>query len=43
MILNDCIIIERDLWQIGDMLLLNGTLTECSGLIHGKMELCREP
>lgn len=23
--------------QIADMLLLNGTLTECPGLVHGKM------
>jgi len=29
--------IERDLVQIADMLLLNGTLTECPGLVHGKM------
>lgn len=29
--------IEKDLQQIADMLLLNGTLTECPGLIHGKM------
>jgi hypothetical protein len=29
--------IERDLKQIADMLLLNGTLTECPGLVHGKM------
>ena len=28
---------EQDLLQIVDMLLLNGTLTDCSGLIHGKM------
>ena len=28
---------EQDLRQIADMLLLNGTLTYCSGLIHGKM------
>ena len=28
---------ERDLGQIADMLLLNGTLTECPGLVHGKM------
>ena len=31
--------IEKDLGQIADMLLLNGTLTECSGLVHGKMEI----
>ncbi|MCC8095570.1 MAG: hypothetical protein LIP05_09510 [Tannerellaceae bacterium] len=30
-------VIERDLKQIADMLLLNGTLIECPGLIHGKM------
>ena len=29
--------IERDLVQIANMLLLNGTLTECPGLVHGKM------
>jgi hypothetical protein len=29
--------IEQDLQQIADMLLLNGTLTECPGLVHGKM------
>lgn len=29
--------IESDLQQIADMLLLNGTLTECPGLVHGKM------
>jgi len=29
--------IEKDLRQIADMLLLNGTLTECPGLAHGKM------
>ena len=29
--------IEQDLRQIADMLLLNGTLTECPGLVHGKM------
>lgn len=29
--------IEKDLKQIADMLLLNGTLTESSGLVHGKM------
>ena len=29
--------IEKDLRQIADMLLLNGTLTECPGLVHGKM------
>ena len=30
-------ILEHDLQQIADMLLLNGTLTECPGLVHGKM------
>ena len=30
-------IIEKDLAQIADMLLINGTLTECPGLVHGKM------
>lgn len=29
--------IKQDLQQIADMLLLNGTLTECAGLVHGKM------
>jgi hypothetical protein len=29
--------IELHLKQIADMLLLNGTLTECPGLVHGKM------
>ena len=29
--------IEKDLKQIADMLLLNGTLTESPGLVHGKM------
>ena len=29
--------IEKHLQQIADMLILNGTLTECSGLVHGKM------
>jgi hypothetical protein len=28
---------EKYLKQIADMLLLNGTLTECPGLTHGKM------
>jgi len=28
---------EQNLRQIADMLLLNGTLTECPGLVHGKM------
>jgi len=29
--------LTQDLQQITDMLLLNGTLTECPGLVHGKM------
>ena len=29
--------IEKQLQQIADMLVLNGTLTECPGLVHGKM------
>lgn len=29
--------VEKDLKQISDMLLLNGTLTQCAGLVHGKM------
>jgi hypothetical protein len=33
-------IIEQHLRQIADMLLLNGTLTECSGLVHGKNRDC---
>lgn len=28
---------EKELQQIADMLLLNGTLTECSGLVNGKI------
>jgi hypothetical protein len=28
---------EQDLRQIADMLLLNGALTECPGLVHGKI------
>ncbi len=34
---NNFTVIEKDLQQIADMLLLNGTLTECPGLVHGKM------
>lgn len=34
---NNTIQIKKDLQQITDMLLLNGTLTECPGLVHGKM------
>ena len=29
--------LEQEIQQIADMLLLHGTLTECPGLIHGKM------
>lgn len=31
------LVIEKELRQIADMLLLNGTLTECPGLVRGKM------
>ena len=34
---NNFTVIEKDRKQIADMLLLNGTLTECPGLVHGKM------
>lgn len=34
---NNFIQIKKDLQQIIDMLMLNGTLTECPGLVHGKM------
>ncbi|WP_456087839.1 hypothetical protein [Parabacteroides sp.] len=34
---NNFIQIKKDLQQITDMLMLNGTLTECPGLLHGKM------
>ena len=37
MSVNNLVQIKKDLQQIADMLLLNGTLTECPGLIHGKM------
>jgi len=37
MIKNNCNRIKQDLQQNADMLLLNGTLTECPGLVHGKM------
>jgi hypothetical protein len=30
-------VIEQNLQQIADMLLLNATLSECPGLVHGKM------
>ncbi len=34
---NNSLKVEKDLQQIAEMLLLNGTLTECPGLVHGKM------
>lgn len=37
MALNQPTTIKQQLSQITDMLLLNGTLTECSGLVHGKI------
>lgn len=37
MIQNQTGTIEKQLQQIADMLVLNGTLTECPGLVHGKM------
>ncbi len=37
MSVNNLVQIKKDLQQIVDMLLLNGTLTECPGLLHGKM------
>lgn len=37
MIAQNSNILEKDLQQTANMLLLNGTLTECPGLIHGKM------
>ena len=37
MIENSFSIKEQSLQQTVDMLLLNGTLTECTGLVHGKM------
>jgi len=33
----DCLKIEKSLRQMAGMLLLNGSLTNCPGLIHGKM------
>jgi hypothetical protein len=33
---NNFTVIEQNLRQITDMLVLNGTLTECPGLVHGK-------
>lgn len=37
MLENNFIQIKKDLQQITNMLLLNGTLSECPGLVHGKM------
>lgn len=37
MLENNFIQIKKDLQQITDMLMLNGTLTECPGLVYGKM------
>lgn len=37
MIANNYTIIEQDIRRIADMLLLNGMLTDCPGLVHGKM------
>jgi hypothetical protein len=37
MIQNQTETIKKQLQQISDMLVLNGTLTECPGLVHGKM------
>lgn len=37
MLENNFIQIKKDLQQITDMLILNGTLTECPGLVHGKI------
>ena len=37
MVIERSTIIEQNMSQITDMLLLNGTLTECPGLVHGKM------
>ena len=37
MIAQNSNILEKDLQQTANMLLLNGTLTECPGLIHSKM------
>ena len=34
---NYLIQIKKDLQQITNMLILNGTLTECPGLVHGKI------
>jgi len=35
---NQSITIEQYLRQITEMQILNGTLTDCLGLIHGKWE-----
>ena len=37
MIDNQSTNMEQQLQHISDMLLLNGTLVDCPGLIHGKM------
>ena len=37
MIVDNCIMLKQDLQYIADILLLNGNLTECSGIVHGKM------
>jgi len=34
--MDNCVIMEQDLIQIAERLLLNGTLTECPGLVQGK-------
>ena len=39
MIQNQTNIIEQHLQQISDMLILNGTVVACPGLIHGKIGL----
>jgi len=35
--MDQSIAIKKQLRQIAGMLILNGTLTECSGLVNGKM------
>lgn len=37
MIEHNLTMLEQDMQQIADMLLLNGILTECPGLVDGKM------
>jgi hypothetical protein len=37
MIEKNSTVMKQDLYQIADKLLLNGTLTRCPGLVHGKM------